>query len=94
MFDSIFSAEAWQFALEIVKSEFLLGIWETFYVTVVSTALAIVIGLPLGVLLVTGDKGGVMPLPKTVMSTLNIIINLLFQLCLIAGNRCRFQHVK
>ena len=77
MYESIFSAEAWQFALEIVKSEFLMGIWETFYVTVVSTALAIVIGLPLGVLLVTGDKGGVMPLPKSVMSTLNIIINLL-----------------
>lgn len=77
MYDSIFSAEAWQFALEIVKSEFLLGIWETFYVTVVSTALAILIGLPLGVLLVTGDKGGIMPLPKSVMSTLNIIINLL-----------------
>lgn len=77
MYDSIFSAEAWQFALEIVKSEFLLGIWETFYVTVVSTALAIIIGLPLGVLLVTGDKGGIMPLPKAVMSTLNIIINLL-----------------
>ncbi len=77
MYDSIFSAEAWQFALEIVKSEFLLGIWETFYVTVVSTALAIAIGLPLGVLLVTGDKGGIMPLPKAVMSTLNIIINLL-----------------
>ena len=77
MYDSIFSAEAWQFALDIVKSEFLLGIWETFYVTVVSTALAILIGLPLGVLLVTGDKGGIMPLPKAVMSTLNIIINLL-----------------
>ena len=77
MYDSIFSAEAWQFALEIVKSEFLLGIWETFYVTVVSTALAIAIGLPLGVLLVTGDKGGIMPLPKSVMGTLNIIINLL-----------------
>lgn len=77
MYDNIFSAEAWEFALEIVKSEFLLGIWETFYVTVVSTALAIVIGLPLGVLLVTGDKGGIMPLPKVVMSTLNIIINLL-----------------
>lgn len=77
MYDSIFSAEAWQFALEIVKSEFLLGIWETFYVTIVSTAVAIVIGLPLGVLLVVGDKGGIMPLPKSVMSTLNIIINLL-----------------
>lgn len=77
MYDSIFSAESWQFALEIVKSEFLLGIWETFYVTVVSTAIAIMLGLPLGVLLVVGDKGGIMPLPKAVMSTLNIIINLL-----------------
>ncbi len=77
MYDNIFSPEAWQFALEIVKSEFLLGIWETFYVTVVSTAIAIVLGLPLGVLLVVGDKGGIMPLPKSVMSALNIIINLL-----------------
>ena len=77
MYDSIFSAESWQFALEIVKSEFLLGIWETFYVTVVSTAIAVLIGLPLGVLLVVGDKGGIMPLPKAVMSTLNIVINLL-----------------
>ncbi len=77
MYDNIFSPEAWQFALEIVKSEFLLGIWETFYVTVVSTAIAIALGLPLGVLLVVGDKGGIMPLPKPVMSTLNIIINLL-----------------
>ena len=77
MFDSIFDAQSWQFAFEIVKSEFLLGIWETFYVTVVSTAIAIMIGLPLGVLLVVGDKGGIMPLPKAVMSTLNIIINLL-----------------
>ncbi len=77
MFDNIFTAEAWDFALEIVKSEFLFGIWETFYVTVVSTAIAIVIGLPLGVLLVAGDKGGVMPLPSSFMSTLNIIINLL-----------------
>ena len=77
MFDSIFDAQSWQFAFEIVKSEFLMGIWETFYVTVVSTAIAIVIGLPLGVLLVVGDKGGIMPLPKAVMSTINIIINLL-----------------
>ncbi len=77
MYDSIFSAEAWQFALDIVKSEFLLGIWETFYVTVVSTAIAIILGLPLGVLLVVGDKGGIMPLPKVVMNALNVIINLL-----------------
>ena len=45
--------------------------------TVLSTALAIVIGLPLGVLLVAGDKNGVLPLPKPIMSVLNVIINLL-----------------
>ena len=32
------------------------AIWETFYVTVLSTAFALVLGLPLGVLLVAGDK--------------------------------------
>lgn len=35
------------------------------------------IGLPLGVLLVAGEKGGVLPLPKPVLSILNVIINLL-----------------
>ena len=53
------------------------AIWETFYVTVVSTALAVVIGLPLGVLLVAGDKNGVLPLPRWLMQVLNVIINLL-----------------
>ncbi len=37
------------------------AIWETFYVTVLSTAFALVLGLPLGVLLVAGDKDGVLP---------------------------------
>ena len=32
------------------------AIWETFYVTVLSTAFALVLGLPLGVLLVTSGK--------------------------------------
>ena len=45
--------------------------------TVLATALAIVIGLPLGVLLATGDKNGILPLPKPVMSVLNVVINLL-----------------
>ena len=53
------------------------AIWETFYVTVLSTALAILLGLPLGVLLVAGEKDGVLPLPKPVLSALNVIINLL-----------------
>ena len=35
------------------------------------------IGLPLGILLVTGEKNGVLPLPKGVMHVLGVIINLL-----------------
>lgn len=51
--------------------------WETFYSTVISTLLALVIGLPLGVLLVVGEQGGILPLPKWVMRVLNMLINLL-----------------
>ena len=53
------------------------ALWETFYVTVLSTALSLVIGLPLGVLLVVGEKNGVLPLPRWLMQVLNVIINLL-----------------
>ena len=77
MGEKIFSQEAFEFAWNIVKTEIPLAIWETFYVTVLSTALAIVLGLPLGVLLVAGDKNGVLPLPKWLMSILNVVINLL-----------------
>ena len=77
MYDKIFAAESWQQAWEVVQSEFLMGLWETFYVTVVATFFAVVIGLPLGILLVVGEKDGVLPLPKPVLSALNIIINLL-----------------
>ena len=64
-------------ALQIVKDEFPLAIWETVYVTVLATVFAILIGLPLGILLVTGEKDGVLPLPKTVMRVLGFLINLL-----------------
>ena len=53
------------------------AIWETFYVTVLSTAFSLVLGLPLGVLLVAGDKDGVLPLPGWLMHILNIVINIL-----------------
>ena len=53
------------------------AIWETFYVTALSTAFALVLGLPLGVLLVAGDKDGVLPLPSWLMHILNIVINIL-----------------
>lgn len=72
-----FQSEAWLEALEIIKSETAMGIWETLYSTVLSTFLAYVIGLPLGVLLVTGEETGVRPLPRAVMSILNFAINIL-----------------
>ena len=77
MFDKLLSPETIEESLRIVQNEFLLGIWETLYVTVIATALAIVIGLPLGVLLVAGEKNGVLPLPRPVMQVLNVVINLL-----------------
>jgi D-methionine transport system permease protein len=77
MFDNLFTADSVQLAWEVIQAEIPFAIWETFYVTVVSTALAVVIGLPLGVLLVVGDKNGVLPLPRWLMQVLNVIINLL-----------------
>ncbi len=77
MLDKIFDAEVINEALDILVTEFPLALWETIYVTVFATAFAIVIGLPLGVILVTGEKNGIYPLPKTFMNVLNVIINLL-----------------
>ena len=77
MLDKVFSPEKVNEALIVLQNEFPLALWETVYVTVLATALAIVIGLPLGVLLATGDKNGILPLPKPVMSVLNVVINLL-----------------
>ncbi|MGN0507485.1 MAG: methionine ABC transporter permease [Lachnospiraceae bacterium] len=71
------SAEAFTEAVEIIRTEFLFGLWETLYVTVIATAFAILLGLPLGVLLVTGEKNGVYPLPRWLMHLLNAAINLL-----------------
>ncbi len=77
MFEQILASETVQEALYITQNEIPFAIWETFYVTILSTALAVVIGLPLGVLLVAGDKNGVLPLPKWLMQILNVVINLL-----------------
>lgn len=53
------------------------AVWETFYITVAATFFALLLGIPLGVLLVVGEKDGVLPLPGWVMKLLNIVINLL-----------------
>lgn len=77
MFDKLFSPETVQEALDIFTQEFPLAVWETLYVTVLATFFAVVIGLPLGVLLVAGEKNGVLPLPKPIMKILGGVINLL-----------------
>lgn len=77
MLDKIFAPDKVSEALVVLQNEFPLALWETVYVTVLATALAIIIGLPLGILLATGDKNGILPLPKPVMSVLNVVINLL-----------------
>ena len=73
----IFSPEHFAEAWDIVRSEFLLAVWETLYVTLLSTFFAFLIGLPLGVLLVVGGKGGIRPLPQPLMRTLDVLINIL-----------------
>lgn len=77
MLDKLFSPEVVEETLWIVQNEFPLAIWETIYVTIISTAFAVVLGLPLGVLLMVGEKDGVLPLPRGVMHVLNVVINLL-----------------
>ena len=54
-----------------------MAVWETIYVTLLSTVFAIILGLPLGVLLVVGQKNGILPLPNWIMTTLDVVINLL-----------------
>ncbi len=77
MFSNLFSPEQIEAAAVCLKTEIPFAIWETFYVTVLSTALACLLGLPLGVLLVTGEKDGVRPLPGGLLHAMNVVINLL-----------------
>ena len=50
------------------------GIWETLYMTLASTLLAYVFGLPLGVLLVVTDEKGILPC-KPLKAVLDVIVN-------------------
>ena len=63
--------------LEIIISEYGFATWETLYSLALEVLFAYVIGLPLGVLLVTGEKEGIRPLPGWFMKLLNAAINLL-----------------
>ena len=55
---------------------FLEGAAETFYMVLVSTFVAYLIGLPLGVLLAVSDKDGIRPM-KVLNRVLGVVINLL-----------------
>lgn len=52
------------------------GIFETLYMTLASTFLAYVIGLPMGILLVTSEEEGIYPL-KGLNLVLNMIVNII-----------------
>ncbi len=51
-----------------------LGIWETVYMTLISSAFAYLMGLPLGVILNVTDKKGIAPHPK-LNSVLGFVVN-------------------
>ena len=76
--------EGWGFTKVEAQLQFLLNpenipmaIWETLYAPLAAALLAYLIGLPLGVVLVVGEEGGIRPLPKWLMQSLNTLINLL-----------------
>lgn len=52
------------------------GLLDTLYMTLVSTALSYVIGLPLGLLLVVTDRDGIFPM-RILNGVLGVIINIL-----------------
>ena len=52
------------------------GILETLYMTIFSTALAYILGLPIGVILHITSKDGILK-NKYINSTLGVIVNLL-----------------
>lgn len=72
-----FTSEKFFDQLHYVLNNLPFAVWETIYSTVLATLFAYVIGLPLGIILVTGEKGGIRPLPSGLMKVLNVIVNLL-----------------
>jgi D-methionine transport system permease protein len=76
-FANAFTPEKLQEAWEMFLSDFPQALWDTVYVTFLATFFAIVIGLPLGMLLVAGDAKGIRPMPRPLMKFLNVLINLL-----------------
>ena len=63
--------------LQIIENIYWEGVWDTLYALVLQTLFAYVIGLPLGVMLVIGERDGIHPLPRWLMKLTNVLVNLL-----------------
>ena len=63
--------------MEVIVNNYGFAVWETLYSLALEVLFAYVIGLPLGVLLVMGEKEGIRPLNPLFMRGLNVVINLL-----------------
>ncbi len=71
------------FATSVIQ----IGIWETVYMTLLSTTIAYVLGLPLGILLCITDKDGIKPMPilnKTMSVVVNIFRSIPFIILMVA----------
>ena len=77
MFDLFSDPQAVAQEWQLITSQFPFATWETLYSLVLEVLFAYVIGLPLGVLLVTGERDGIRPLPGWLMKLMNVVINLL-----------------
>jgi len=66
--------------------EIAIGILETLYMSVASTALAYLLGMPIGILLVTSAEGGMHPLPglnKALSAMVNILRSIPFLILMV-----------
>ena len=72
-----FTSPVFTEAIDILIHDMPFALWETVYITILSSLFAFILGLPLGVILVTGEKNGIRPLPKFLMQFLNFVINVL-----------------
>ena len=73
--------------IQLGAEGFLLGVLETLYMTVVSTVIAYLIGLPVGVLLHITDRDGLRPVPwlnKIVGFVVNILRSIPFIILIVA----------
>ncbi len=77
LFNGFFLAKGSWTIPEYILKDLPEQVWITVYMTLASTFFAVILGLPLGILLVAGDKNGVCPLPRPIMATVGFIVNIL-----------------